>query len=184
MNLGRAEYIDGFSSPKNDRQETLLKIINSFPGIRYNDIIRLTSLKNGSLSHHLSALEKNSRIKVIRTEFSNITRYYPASTPSEETLILGYLKIKTTREIILMLDKKNHCTFNEIVSHIGKAPSTTSWNLKRLTDSHILIKDRWKKDVSEYTLKNPSLTKALVQKNNSTFLDRCVDNYSSLIEDL
>jgi hypothetical protein len=34
-----------------------------------------------------------------------------------------------------MLVEVEGATFNEIVNHINKAPSTTSWNLKRLLDS-------------------------------------------------
>lgn len=41
----------------------LLKIIQSFLGIRYNDLIRTTGFNNGTLSHHLATLEKNSIIK-------------------------------------------------------------------------------------------------------------------------
>ena len=57
-----------------DNRSTILRIINSFPGIRYRDILRITNLNNGTLSHHLSILEKRSIIKIGRTENSNITR--------------------------------------------------------------------------------------------------------------
>jgi predicted transcriptional regulator len=145
--------------------------------------LRITNLNNGTLSHHLSTLEKRSTIKVIRTESSNITRYYPASTPSEETVILGYLKIRTTKEIIIKLIETKSCTFNELVAHINRAPSTTSWNLKRLLDSEVIIRKRGS-EVSEYLLKNPLEVEKLITKTDITLLDRSVDNYISLMEDL
>jgi predicted transcriptional regulator len=152
---GRIAYSDKSEEKKDNKQNKILKIINFFPGIRYNDLIRATSLKNGTLSHHLTVLEKNSNIKVIRTKNSNITRYYPASTPSEETIILGFLKIKTTREIILILEEKKYCTFNEIVSFINRAPSTASWNIKRLIDSEVIVRKKGTTtSISEYSLKN------------------------------
>ena len=106
-----------------NNRDKILKIINSVPGIRYRDILRLTNLNNGTLSYHLSILEKRSIIKIGRTENSNITRYFPASTPSGETLILSYLKIKTTKGIILMLlhTDGNGASFSEIVNHIKKS---------------------------------------------------------------
>jgi predicted transcriptional regulator len=168
---------------KNDKRSIILKIINLFPGIRYNDLIRATKLTNGTLSHHLSALEKNSIIKIIRIKNSNITRYYPASTPSEEILTLGYLKIKTTSEILLLLYETNSCTFLQIVASIKKAPSTVSWNIKRLIDAEI-VKRKKGTEFSEYSLKNPMIIKKLVEQSNTTFLDKCVDSYSSLIGDL
>ncbi|MDF0680418.1 MAG: winged helix-turn-helix transcriptional regulator [Candidatus Nitrosocosmicus sp.] len=167
-----------------DNRSTILRIINSFPGIRYRDILRITNLNNGTLSHHLSILEKRSIIKIGRTENSNITRYFPASTPSDETLILNYLKIKTTKSIILMLmDTEDDLSFNEIVKHINKAPSTTSWNLKRLVDSDVVGRKRGK-EVSLFYLRNKGLVKKLVGQNNKTLLDRSIDNYISIIDEL
>ncbi|HKR74227.1 MAG TPA: winged helix-turn-helix transcriptional regulator, partial [Candidatus Nitrosocosmicus sp.] len=55
-------YKDSEISANGNNRGTILKIINSFPGIRYRDILRLTKLNNGTLSHHLSTLEKRSII--------------------------------------------------------------------------------------------------------------------------
>jgi len=167
-----------------DNRSTILRIINSFPGIRYRDILRITNLNNGTLSHHLSILEKRSIIKIGRTENSNITRYFPASTPSDETLILNYLKIKTTKSIITMLiGTEDDVSFNEIVKHINKAPSTTSWNLKRLVDSNVVGRKRGK-EFSLFYLNNKGLVMKLVGQNNKTLLDRSIDNYISIIDEL
>ena len=167
-----------------NNRDKILKIIDSFPGIRYRDILRLTNLKNGTLSHHLSILEKRSIIKIGKTENSNITRYFPASTPSDETLILNYLKIKTTKIIILMLqDTDDGVSFNEILNHINKAPSTTSWNLKRLVDAEIVGRKRGK-EVSLFFLLNKELVEKILGENNKTLLDRSIDNYISIIDEL
>jgi predicted transcriptional regulator len=183
MNPGALFNENEIESNGNNRS-TILKIINSFPGIRYRDILRITNLNNGTLSHHLAILEKRSIIKIGRTENSNITRYFPASTTSDETLILNYMKIKTTKSIIMMLnDTNDDVSFSEIVNHINKAPSTTSWNLKRLVDSNVVGRKRGK-DVSLYYLLNKELVKKLVSQNNKTLLDRSIDNYISIIDEL
>ena len=181
--MSHKELLDSIKTEKENKKGLLLKIINISPGIRYRELLRITNLNNGTLSHHLSALEKHSTIKVIRTESSNITRYYPASTPSEETVILGYLKIRTTKEIITKLIERKSCTFNELVAHIKRAPSTTSWNLKRLLDSEVIIRKRGT-EVSEYSLKNPLEVEKLIKKTDITLLDRSVDNYISLMDNL
>ena len=183
MNPG-ALFNENENESKGNNKSTILKIIDAFPGIRYRDILRITNLNNGTLSHHLAILEKRSIIKISRTENSNITRYFPASTPSDETLILNYMKIKTTKSIIMMLnDKDDNVSFSEIVKHINKAPSTTSWNLKRLVDSNVVGRKRGK-DVSLYYLLNKGLVKKLVSQNNKTLLDRSIDNYISIIDEL
>ena len=176
-------YKDSEITANGNNRDTILKIINSFPGIRYRDILRLTKLNNGTLSHHLATLEKCSTIKIGRTENSNITRYYPASIPTDETLILNYLKIKTTKKIILMLVEVEGATFNEIVNHINKAPSTTSWNLKRLLDSEIVGRKK-RENVSFFYLYKKELVKKLVAENNKSLLDRSIENYISIIEEL
>ncbi len=168
---------------KTDKKHQLLKIISLIPGIRYRDLIRITKLTNGTLSYHLSALERHAMIKVLRSENSNITRYYPLSTSTEDIVTLGHLKIKTSRQILMFLHAKKKCTFGEIVSHIGKAPSTTSWNLKRLDEANI-IRRRKTNEGSEFLLRNPKLIEKLIQKTNNSLLDRAVDNYTSLIDDL
>lgn len=168
---------------KQNKRLILLKIISLLPGIRYSDLIRITKFNNGTLSHHLTVLERNSVIRVSRADNSNITRYYPTSIPSEETLIMGYLKMRTTKQIILYLHNNQSSTFPEICSHINRVPSTTSWNLKRLFEADIITKTR-DNDVYIYKLKNPNLVSKIVKKLNNTFLDRTVDSYASLIDSI
>ncbi len=168
---------------KTGKKHLLLKTISLIPGIRYRDLLRITKLTNGTLSYHLSALEKQSKIQVLRSENSNITRYYPHSTSTEDFITLGYLKIKTSRQILMFLYTKKKCTFGEIVSHIGKAPSTTSWNLKRLDEANIIVR-RKGNEGSEFLLRNPKLIEKLFQKTNNNLLDRAVESYTSLIDDL
>ncbi len=168
---------------KNDKKSLLLKIINFSPGIRYRELLRITQLNNGTLSHHLSAMEKCSTIKVMRPNNSNITRYFPATTPHEETIIVGFLKSKTTKETITKLLENKSCTFNELVIHLDKAPSTTSWNLKRLMDSEV-VKRKKGIEYSEYHLNNPVEVERLVKMSNIAILDISVDNYISLIDNL
>lgn len=175
--------LDKLENEKSDKKRLILKIIDQLPGIRYRELLRLTSLNNGTLSHHLSILERHSSIKVSRPQNSNITRYYPASISADETIILGFLKIKTTKEIIAKLLEKKSCTFNELVDHINRAPSTTSWNLKRLLDSDVIVRKRGA-DYSEYSLKDPDEIRKLLDKVDLSIVDKSADNYTSLIKDL
>ncbi len=161
----------------------LLKIIQSFPGIRYNDLIRTTGFNNGTLSHHLATLEKNSIIKILRPENSNMTRYFSASITKEKAIIIGFLKIKSTSQIINMLIDNHQLSFLEIVQSIKKSPSTTSWNLKRLLEVNIVKRSKLD-HVSIYQLKNPEMIKRLINNSNHTLFDRSVDNFSNLIEGL
>ena len=165
------------------KRHLIFNIISHIPGIRYRELLRITKFNNGTLSYHLLTLEKNLMIKVLRPEKGNITRYYPYLTPVEEALTLGYLRIKTSRQILMLLYSKRKTSFSYIVNHIKKAPSTTSWNLKRLLESDIVVKKK-RNESFELSLKNPKLVEKLVNKPSDTLLDRSVDNYISLINNL
>ena len=136
----------------------------------------------GTLSYHLLTLEKNLMIKVLRSEKGNITRYYPFLTPVEEAVMLGYLRIKTLRQVLILLHTKRRASFSEITLHINKAPSTTSWNLKRLLESNIVLKKK-RDELFEFSL-NPKLVEKILDRAANTLLDRSVDNYISLIDNL
>ena len=82
-----------------------------------------------------------------------------------------------------MLEEVDGASFNEIVNHINKAPSTTSWNLKRLLDSNIVGRKRGE-NVSIFYLHNKELVRKLVAENNKSLLDRSIENYISIIDEL
>jgi DNA-binding transcriptional ArsR family regulator len=57
----------------------------------------------------------------------------------KEMHLLEYLRPTTTRRIILFLLYSNDkCTFNDIVSHINRAQSTVSSQLKKLRDAGLV----------------------------------------------
>jgi len=59
---GKLEKIK--NKDKLDKKNLLLKIIDLSPGIRYRELLRISNLNNGTLSHNLSTLEKSSIMKV------------------------------------------------------------------------------------------------------------------------
>jgi len=162
----------------------ILQIVTHNPGIRYRDLLRVTKFTNGTLSYHLLTLEKRSMIKTLRLTGGHITRFYPYLFPIEEANTLGYLKIKTTRQILLLLYNKGRISFSEIVTHLNKAPSTTSWNLKRLIEADLITKKK-NSESCEFLLRNPGLVEKLVKHDGVTIvLDTSVDNFVYLIESL
>src|SRR5919197_384487 len=119
-------------------QNKLIRYINSQPGIRYRELLRLSGLSNGVLTYHITNLEKSREIIVDRNNKTKTTRYYSNYIPAEETDIIGYIRNSAAREIILFILEHDSCTFNEIIEYTKKAPSTISWHLKRLRDSGII----------------------------------------------
>jgi DNA-binding transcriptional ArsR family regulator len=164
-----------------DTRVLLMKHIEKTPGIRYRELLRLTGLVNGVLTYHLSALEKANVIKVDRG--SRITRYYPLGVSDKESAILKFVRHEPIREILLFILEHDMCTFSEIVDHIGKAPSTVSSHLKRLKEAGIVL-IRHGEYHQLYHVVERDLVAEVLSKYTTSFVDKVVDNYTEMLEEL
>ena len=164
-----------------DTRVLLMKNIEQTPGIRYRELLRLTGLVNGVLSYHLSALERTNLIKVNRE--SRITRYYPANVSDKESAILKFVRREPIRQILLFILEHDMCTFNEIVDHTGKAPSTVSSHLKRLRGAGIIL-IRHGEYHQLYRVAEGDLIAEVLSKYTASFIDKVVDNYTEMLEEL
>ena len=164
-----------------DTRVLLMKNIEQTPGIRYRELLRLTGLVNGVLSYHLSALERTNVIKVNRE--SRITRYYPANVSDKESAILKFVRREPIRQILLFILEHDMCTFNEIVDHTGKAPSTVSSHLKRLRGAGIIL-IRHGEYHQLYRVAEGDLIAEVLSKYTASFTDKVVDNYTEMLEEL
>jgi DNA-binding transcriptional ArsR family regulator len=164
-----------------DTRVLLMKNIEQTPGIRYRELLRLTGLVNGVLSYHLSALERANVIKVNRE--SRITRYYPVNVSDKESAILKFVRREPIRQILLFILEHDMCTFNEIVDHTGKAPSTVSSHLKRLRGAGIIL-IRHGEYRQLYRIVENDLIGEVLSKYTASFTDKVVDNYTEMLEEL
>jgi predicted transcriptional regulator len=112
--------------------------IKEHPGIRYRQLLRLTSLSNGRMSFHLKKLNKSKLVKAKKLGY-NMTRYYPISAKTTESDILDHLLDSTRRKIILFLLEHNNSRFKEIMQYIDRARSTTSFQLQCLEREGIIF---------------------------------------------
>jgi DNA-binding transcriptional ArsR family regulator len=164
-----------------DSQAILLKGIEENPGIRYRELLRLTGFVNGVLSYHLLALERANVIKVNREP--RMTRYYPLSISYKESAILKFVRREPIRQILLFILEHDMCTFNEIVDHTGKAPSTVSLHLKRLREAGIIL-IRHGEYHQLYRVVERDLVAEVFSKYTTSFMDKVIDNYNEMLEEL
>jgi len=163
-----------------DTKAILLRHIEENPGVRYRELLRMTGLVNGVLTYHLAALEKSDVIKVDRQ--SRMTRYYPVSISDDESSILKFVRHEPVRQIVLFILDHEMCTFSEIVDHTNKAPSTVSSHLKRLKEAGI-VSVRYG-EYRLYRLANRDLVAEVLSKYRASFVDKVVDNYAEMVEEL
>jgi predicted transcriptional regulator len=163
-----------------DTRAILLRNIEKNPGIRYRELLRTTGLVNGVLTYHLAALEKSDIIKVDRQP--GTTRYYMLTISDKEVNILKYVRHTPLRQILLFILEHDLCTFNEIVGHIGKAPSTVSSHLRRLKEGGV-ISVRYG-EYQLYSLTEKDLVFDVLAKYKASFTDKVVNNYAEMMEEL
>lgn len=153
------------------------------PGIRYRELIRLASISNGVLSYHLGILEKFGEIRVERMSNKRVTRYFTVNIPKEDSDIISCFRSKVIRSIVFFVIDNDLCTFNEIVDHVGKAPSTISWHIKKLREAGILHMIHGN-DRLLYSITDKAIVNRILLDNRETFTDRVIDNYADMIEKL
>jgi predicted transcriptional regulator len=163
-----------------DTKAILLRHIGENPGIRYRELLRMAGLANGVLTYHLAALEKAGAVKVGRQ--ARMTRYYPVNIPDSESAVLKFVRHDPVRQIVLFMLDHDLCTFNEIVGHTKKAPSTVSSHLKRLKEAG-LVSVRYG-EYQLYHLADGELVAEVLSKYRASFADRVVDNYAEMVEEL
>jgi len=173
---------------KNRRTE-LTELIRKNPGIQFRDLMRLTNLKNGVLSHHLRRLEKSESVLVERSPRQ--TRFYPRNFSEEESKVAKALRRKTPRDIIytLMLndvensDKKG-LKFSQIVDNVSKSPSTISIYLSQLLRDRIVKITLGYDHKKRYHLLNKKLIDRLIEDHHPRRLDKSVSGFEDMINSL
>jgi len=126
--------------------------IRTNPGVHYNQIRRGMDVKNGTLSYHLSVLERTELIKS-RREGLRYRAFYPTGMkfPKEQRFRLTEFQIS-----ILNIIKENEgITQKEIAIKLGKKPQTINYNIKVLAQADIIeVIKKGRKTVCYY--KEPS----------------------------
>ena len=179
LNVVLPIYIRIFSFFFVERLELIHDIIRKNPAVRFNDVMRLSKLKNGTLTHYISKLEDMHKISVERTP--RITRFYDISVPKKEAEICKQLTRPTVKHIITLLLRKNVLTFPEIRDYVDKSPATVSVCLNDLFKSGIIEKT-YDIPSNKYSLKKPDLIRGVLNVYFPGVSTRLVDNTVELLD--
>ena len=162
-----------------ERVELIHDIIRKNPAVRFNDVMRLSKLKNGTLTHYITKLENMHKISVERTP--RITRFYDKSVPKKEAEICKQLTRPTVKHIITLLLRKQVLTFPEIRDYVNKSPATVSVCLNDLFKSGIIEKT-YDIPSNKYSLKNPILIRGVLNVYFPDMSARLIDNTVELLD--
>ena len=142
-----------------ERKQVVLDIVKKNPGIRFNEIMRISNIKNGTLSHYVKKLLDEDSIKLERTP--RVTRLYPMGIDQNEAKICKYLTMPSQKKLILFLLENKIATSIQIRNFLEKSPSVISVNLNELFRAKIINK---KYDIpsNKYSLKNPEQIREII----------------------
>ena len=164
-----------------DRNLQLQEIIENNPGIQFREIMRSSGLKNGVLSHYLGKLEKNGIIKVTRGPRQ--TRFFSPKITEDESIVIKALRKQTPRDLLLALVKQDGLDFGELVTEVGKSPSTVSLYLAQIVhDGLVEIKiENLKK---RYYIKARELIDQLIEDYRPSLLEKPTSGFEDIFNSL
>ena len=162
-----------------ERLELVHNIIKKNPAVRFNDIMRISKLKNGTLTHYISKLENMEKISVERTP--RITRFYDKSVPKKEAEICKQLTRPTVKHIIMLLLKEKTLTHTQIGNSLKKSPATISVCLSELFMNNIIEKT-YDIPSNKYSLKNPEFIRGVLNVYYPDVSVRLIDNTVELLD--
>jgi predicted transcriptional regulator len=152
----------------------IYELVRKFAGCHFREIERKSQLATGSLRYHLTFLLKNELINEVGE--GNTVRYFPKGFSSDNKKLLGLLRQKSIRGILLFILTHNNCNHEQIVKAIRLSPSTVSWHLKKLNSSDIIHSEK-KGRMTHFSLisDKQEIMKLLIAYQES-FFDSIVDN--------
>ena len=166
-------------------QEIIKNIIQTFPGLRFNEIKKEGSMANGTLQHHLSVLKKSG---VIIADYDNVTpRFFVKEIDSDSRIIIKRLTQPTTSKIIKLLLEKECQIFSQMVKYTKKSAGTVSIYKNVLLKDGIIKGDtgscsscRKATHKIKYRLTDSEKVRAIVLDYGKTSLQKSVDNLSDV----
>ena len=162
-----------------DRKTIVTELVEKNPGIRFNEIMRMSDIRNGTLSHYVKKLEEEERIVLERTP--RVTRLYPPGLSTSDSKICKYLTIETHKRLILYLLKKDVATATEIRGFLKKSPSVVSVNLNELFREKIIQKE-YDIPSNKYSLKNPEQVKGVLNEYYPSVLEKLTNNAIEMLD--
>ena len=163
-----------------DARKKIYHLIKEFAGCHFREVERISKLPTGTVKYHLDYLTKHGLINQVKE--GNNLRYFPRNFHSENKKLMGLLRQKSIRNILLFILMHNNCNHNQIVKYVKLSPSTVSWHLKKLEESNIIGFIRKGRNTYYNILINKEEIINLLITYKESFLDSLVDRVIEMWE--
>lgn len=164
-----------------NRTLKIVETIEKNPGIKFREMMRVTGMKNGVLSHYINKLEEQGAISVQREP--RLTKFFPLGVDKKESLLISNLRQETPKNILLSLLAQDQLTFKEIVERVKRSESTVSINLTKLVQDEIIV-SKFLYLKRTFEIKNRDLVQKTINKYHPNLLDRSADHLADIFTSL
>ena len=158
----------------------IYETVQKSPGCHFREIERRSGLATGSARYHLVYLAKRGLINEVK-DAGNI-RYFPKSIVSGDKKLLGILRQKSMRDILLYILTHENCNHEHIVKAVPLSPSTVSWHVRKLQGQEIIAcSKRGRKAFYTVRIDKDEIKNLLITYKES-FFDSLVNNIVEMWE--
>ena len=143
--------VDQYAVSYNKNRQKIYDVIKANPGVKFNELERLTEIKEGTLKYHMLVLSMKRRIIAFGSGrsvryFENNGRYSEL-----EKKVFLHLQNPTTRKILKVLASSPEVSRKDIAETVGISGPSVSWHTKRLSGDGIITTEKsWR--AARYTL--------------------------------
>ncbi len=158
----------------------IYETVRTSPGSHLREIQRAVGLSFGSVSYHLGYLRRHNLIKEEKDGKNN--RYLPEGLSSADQKLLGLLRQKSIRGILLLSVMHKEVSVQRLVSSLKLSSSTVNWHLKKLEDEHVIGRGSMgPQKIYHLLIDKDAIIKLLIAYRES-FLDAMINNVVELVD--
>ncbi len=154
-------------------RKRIFDLVCEYAGIHLRELERKSAIAYSTLKYHLHFLTKHGLI--LEKKGNGTIQYYPATIKPENIEILGLLRQKNIRRILVFLLHHDTCTIKTLEQFMKLAPSTISWYLNGLIRKEIIKKTgQGSKVIYKLAYEKEKLMGVLITYQES-FIDKLID---------
>jgi len=159
-----------------ETRQKIYNFIQKHPGVHEREISRRLNIPLSTIDYHLHFLSKRQLISP--SQDGHYKKYYTTGKISvKEKKILGILRQKPKRIIIIFLLLNPNSPHKKICRYLNLSASTTTFHLNKLVEFEIINKFPIGRETIYY-IKNPEYISDLLITYKKSFVDDMVQRFS------
>jgi predicted transcriptional regulator len=113
-----------------------MEVIQSEPGIHFQDLVRRSGLPNGTAVHHVRKLEQAGLVAA--RPLGRYTCYFPGTPERAALAAAPVTRSNGARRILAEVAASPGLSGSELATRLGLQPSTVAYHVKRLEQVGLL----------------------------------------------